>query len=64
MVFASFVLSPSLCYSSWCFFQFDNHITEEERLGCFTLIVFFLFDGCLFLSKSFVSFLMVALVGL
>ena len=64
MVFVSFVLSPSLCYSSWCLFQFDNHIAEKEILGCFTLIVFFLLDLSLFLSKFFVSFLKLSSVGL
>ena len=38
-------LALVLLCSSQCPFQFCNHLAEEERAGCFTLIVFLLSCG-------------------
>ena len=34
-----------LC-SMWYHFWFCNHLAEEERAGCFNLVIFFLSCGC------------------
>ena len=34
-----------LCIT-WCLFCFCNHINEEERAGCFTLIIFLVSCDC------------------
>ena len=35
----------------WCRFWFRNHLAEEERVGCFTLIVLWLSVFCVSSSR-------------
>ena len=44
--FMGVVFGPCFEMHYYFFFLFCNHITEEERIGCFTLIVFLLSCGC------------------
>ena len=44
IVYSLFVVAGLSCVlvmwcCSWCTLQFSNHLVEEERAGCFTLIV-------------------------
>ena len=39
-------LSNVFLFSTFCPFQFGNHLDLEKRAGCFTLIVFLMSSDC------------------
>ena len=56
MVNALFIVAPIVCgglclvlvllFSNWRPFKFCYHLGGEERVGCFTLIVFLMYCDC------------------